>query len=240
MIEWRDEAVLLAVRRHGETAAIIEVLTAEHGLAAGVVHGGAGRRMAPVLQPGAHLDVAWRARLEEHLGVFRVELSRSRAPLVMGRGAALAGLNALCAMLRYVLPERVAAPAVWARAVAACDMLGEDEVWPLAYLSCEMALMEAAGIGLDLGQCAVTGAREGLCYISPKSGAAVSAAGAGAWASRLLPLPPALLGAASGRAEVLAALEVLSVFWERKHAPQIGVPVPGARARLLDALAQTI
>ena len=72
-MEWRDQGVLLAVRRHGESAAIIEVFTAAHGRHAGVVRGGGSRKAAPILQPGAQLDLTWRARLDEHLGAFAVE-----------------------------------------------------------------------------------------------------------------------------------------------------------------------
>ena len=69
MIEWRDEGAVLAVRPHGETSVIAEVFTAAHGRHAGVVRGGVGRRLSPVLQPGAQVAVVWKARLEDHLGL---------------------------------------------------------------------------------------------------------------------------------------------------------------------------
>ena len=105
-MDWRDEGVLLAVRKHGESAAIIEVFTPSRGRHAGVVRGGAGRRMAPVLQPGAQLDVSWRARLEDHLGAFAVEPLQGRAAEALGDPLALAGLTAVCSLLAFCLPER--------------------------------------------------------------------------------------------------------------------------------------
>src|SRR6056297_2566464 len=108
MIEWRDQGALLSVRRHGESAAIVEVFTATHGRHAGVVRGGTSRRIAPILQPGAQLDVTWKARLDEHLGSFTVEPVRSRAAAVMGDRLALAGLNAVTALLLFCLPDREA------------------------------------------------------------------------------------------------------------------------------------
>lgn len=72
-MEWRDEGAVLTVRRHGESAAIVEVFTARHGRHAGLVRGGGARRMAPVLQPGAQVDLVWRARLDAHIGAFTVE-----------------------------------------------------------------------------------------------------------------------------------------------------------------------
>ena len=105
-MDWRSQGVLLSARRHGENAAIIDVFTSEFGRHAGVVRGGAGRKMAPILQPGAQLDVSWRARLEGHLGAFTVEPIKSRAAAVMGDRKALAGLNALCGLLQFALAER--------------------------------------------------------------------------------------------------------------------------------------
>ena len=58
-IDWRENGTLLAVRRHGENAAIVEVFTRDQGRHAGIVRGGTSRRLAPHLQPGAVLDLHW-------------------------------------------------------------------------------------------------------------------------------------------------------------------------------------
>jgi DNA repair protein RecO (recombination protein O) len=232
--------VLLAVRRYGESGAIAEVLTEGRGRHAGLVRGGGGRRMAPVLQPGAQLDVTWRARLEEHLGTFAVEPMRGRAAALMGDRAGLAGLAAVTALAAFALPERQACPAFYRQTVAVLDLIGQAEVWPLAYLRWEVALLAETGYGLDLSVCAATGAREDLAFVSPRSGRAVSRQGAGAWADRLLPLPAALRGEGAGELrEVRAGLETTGHFLERRLAPALGDrPLPTARARLLEALAR--
>lgn len=133
-MDWRGEGILLNVRRHGENSAIIEVFTEDKGRHAGVVRGGTSRKIAPVLQPGAQLDVAWRARLEDHLGAFTVEPVRSRAALVMDSRLALAGLNTVTALLSFCLPEREAHAGLYRRTEQLLDLLGQNEVWPLAYL----------------------------------------------------------------------------------------------------------
>lgn len=232
--------MLLAMRRHGESGAIAEVLTEGRGRHAGLVRGGGGRRMAPILQPGAQLDVTWRARLEEHLGTFAVEPVRGRAAALMGDRAGLAGLAAVTALAAFALPERQACPAFYRQTVAVLDLIGQAEVWPLAYLRWEVALLAETGYGLDLSICAATGAREDLAFVSPRSGRAVSRQGAGAWADRLLPLPAALRGEGAGELrEVRAGLETTGHFLERRLAPALGDrPLPTARARLLEALAR--
>lgn len=240
MIEWRDEGALLSVRRHGESSAIVEIFTAEHGRHAGLVRGGASRRSAPVLQPGAQLAVNWRARLDAHLGSFTVEPVRSRAALVLGDRLALAGLNAVCALLSFALPEREPHPALYQRSVTLLDLLGRTDAWPLAYLRWELALLEEMGFGLDLSACAATGASADLAYVSPKTGRAVSVAGAGAWADRLLPLPPALTGRGPAPdAEILDGLRTTGHFLAQWLAPALGDrPLPPARGRLIAALAR--
>ncbi|GGH38774.1 DNA replication and repair protein RecO [Cribrihabitans marinus] len=240
-MDWRDHGILLTVRRHGETSAIIEVFTEAHGRHAGVVRGGTSRKIAPLLQPGAQLDVTWRARLDAHIGTYAVEPLRSRAAAAFSGRMALAGLNAVVALLSYSLPERESHPRLYRQTEQLMDLLGQDEIWPLAYLRWEQALLEDLGFGLDLAACAVTGATEGLVYVSPKSGRAVTAAGAGDWADRMLPLPPCLLGRGpESDAEIVKALGTTGHFLESRLAMEVAHrPLPQARGRLIDLLARS-
>lgn len=239
-MDWRDQGILLAVRRHGETSAIIEVFTQEHGRHAGVVRGGTSRKIAPILQPGAQLDVTWRARLEDHIGSFAVEPLRSRAAAAMSGRLALAGLNTVTALLSFCLPEREPHPNLYHHSERLLDLLGQDEIWPLAYLRWELGLLEELGFGLDLSACAVTGATEDLAYVSPRTGRAVSSAAAGDWADRLLPLPPCLRGQGPAPdAEIAEALRTTEFFMENRLAPSLGNrPLPEARGRFVDLVSR--
>lgn len=239
-MEWRAQATLLAVRRHGESAAIIEVFTEERGRHLGVVPGGAGRRLAPALQPGAELDVTWRARLDAHMGSFAVEPLRNRAAAVLSDRAALAALASVCALLAFALPERAPYPRLWRASRALLDALDTAPDWPAAYLRWELGVLEETGYGLDLRACAVSGAREDLAYVSPRTGRAVSAAAAGDWAPRLLPLPACLRGAAPAEgAELAQALALTGHFLDRHLAQARGErPLPPARARLVELLSR--
>lgn len=241
-MEWRDEGILLSVKRHGESAVIAEVFTPTHGRHAGVVRGGASRRMAPILQPGAQMDIAWKARLQEHLGNFALEPLRSRSATIMSNRMALAGLNAVTALLCFALPEREPHARLYARTEALLDLLEQTDLWPLAYLHWEMALLEDLGFGLDLSGCAVTGATEGLRYISPRTGRAVTAEGAGEFADRLLPLPPCLIGQGEAPdAEIVQGFRVTGHFLHSHLAPDLGSrPLPEARQRFLDLFAKQL
>ena len=238
-MDWREEGLLLTSRRHGENAAIIEVFTEAHGRHAGVVRGGASRKIAPSLQPGTQLDLTWRARLEDHLGTFTVEPVRSRAATLMSDRLTLAGLNALTALLSFALPEREAHATLYRQSLSVLDMMENSPFWTLGYLRWEVSLLEELGFGLNLSRCAVTGTTEELVFVSPKSGRAVSRQGAGDWADRLLPLSPALTGGTGDAQEVIEGLRVTGHFLSHWMAPSLGTrPVPDARQRLVDLLAR--
>ena len=238
MIEWRDEGVLLAVRKHGENAVIIDVLTQRHGRHSGVVRGGAGRKQAPVLQPGAQLDLVWKARLEQHLGSFTVEPLRSRAAQVMTNPLALAGLTSTVGLLCFSLPEREIYSNLYTISVNLLDLMCVTDAWPLAYLQWEIQLLEMLGFGLDLNQCAVSGEIEDLTFVSPKTGRAVAAHHAGEWKMRLLPLVPCMKGEGNAENnEISEGLRTTGHFLEKWLAPSLGDrPLPVARQRLVDRL----
>ncbi len=238
LMDWRETGILLARRRHGENAAIIDVFTRDHGRHAGIVRGGSSRKMTPVLEPGNQVDVAWRARLEDHLGTYTVEPIEARAASLMSDRLTLAGLNALSALLLFALPEREAHPNLYDGTLTVLDMMASSPHWPMAYLRWEMALLDDLGFGLDLSACAATGETENLIFVSPKSGRAVSGAGAGKWKTRLLPLTPAMLGQGEGAAEdITEGLRTTGHFLTARLAPALGnKPIPEARNRLLDLL----
>jgi len=239
-MDWTDQGTILAVRRHGETSAIVEIFTELHGRHAGVVRGATSRKIAPFLQPGSHVAATWRARLEDHLGSFALEPLKSRAAAVMDGRLELAGLNAITGLLCFSLPEREAHAGLYRQSMALLDMLGETEAWPLAYMRWELALLEEIGFGLDLSACAVTGASDDLIYVSPKTGRAVSRSGAGDWADKLLPLPRCLVTAAPmDVAEISAGLRTTGHFLKTWLTPALGDrPLPASRQRFADLLAR--
>jgi DNA repair protein RecO (recombination protein O) len=194
--------------------------------------------MAPILQPGARLSVEWSARLEEHIGAFRVDPIASPIAAVLDDRAALAALGSVCALIGAALPERAAHPALYAATRDLAAALGAAPDWPARYALWELALLAELGFGLDLAACAVSGTTEELVWVSPKSGRAVSRAAGAPWADRLLPLPAFLreAGAAAPPEAVGAALTLTGHFLETRLAPTLPrerLPVARARAAAL-------
>lgn len=236
-MEWNDDAIVLSSRAHGENGAILELLTRDHGRHMGLVRGGASRRVKPTLQPGNNVHVQWRARLEEHLGSFACELARARAGELMDSREALAGLNAFTAILNAAMPEREAHAPVFVSGEILLDaMVAHDAAhWLPLYVRWEAGLLEALGFGLDLSECAATGAKSDLGYVSPKTGRAVSRDGAGIYANRLFRLPRFLLdsGADEPRKEDIAAgLALTGHFLLERVLKPHGKEMPKARLRL--------
>ncbi|MCC3246857.1 DNA repair protein RecO [Methylocystis sp. WRRC1] len=238
-MEWRDEGLVIGARKHGETSVILELMTRQHGRHLGVVRGGRSQAMRPVLQPGNLVVASWRARLEVHLGAFAIEPLASRAARYLDRGAALHGVAALAAWLR-LLPERDPYEELFEMADAiACRLDAADFAAPLM-ARFELALLGALGFGLDLGACALTGARDDLAYVSPKSGRAVSREAGAPWRERLLPYPAFLREASDVAAvdDVAAAFRLTGYFLTRDVLAPRGVAMPASRALYIDALAR--
>lgn len=238
-MEWRDEGIILGVRRHGETSAILEAMTAGHGRHMGLVRGGRARRMQPLLQPGNRVELTWRARLDEHLGSYLVEPLERNAARLMASATAIHGIQLLAAHLR-LLPERDPHAGLYETLRVIVDHLDRPDLAGPLVVRFELALLDELGFGLDLTRCALTGAREDLAYVSPKSGRAVTRAAGAPWRDKLLPLP-AFLGAGTARGdedgEALGQAFGLTGFFFHRHVYEPrGMEEPEARGGFLAAL----
>lgn len=187
-MQWTDEGIVIGVRRHGEASAILELMTREHGRHLGMVRGGFGTRMKPILQTGNSVSVNWRARLDEHLGNYTVEALRQRASNFFGAPHAIYGVTHLAALMR-LLPERDPHADLYEVFEGILDRLENPVVAAPMVARFELQMLTELGFGLDLEQCASTGATADLIYVSPKSGRAVSRTAGEPWADRMLRLP---------------------------------------------------
>lgn len=234
MERWQDEAIVLSARPHGEGHAVAAVFARAHGHWRGHVRGGASARGRGVWQPGTVLAATWSARLPDQLGHLAGEPIATAAAALEDPWA-LALLAAACAVAEAALPEHAPHPRAYAGLAALLARLGEGVAAAPDYVRWELALLAELGYGLDLASCAVTGRRVGLAFVSPRTGRAVTAEGAGAWAPRLLPLPEFLVGEGpAGPGEVAAGLRLTGHFLARDVFGAAHRPLPAARARLAE------
>lgn len=237
-MEWTDDGVILGTRRHGESSAIVEMFTRGHGRHLGLVRGGRSRRLQVVLQPGNDATVTWRARLDEHLGLYQVEPGRARAAELMESPQALYGFATLAAHIRLV-PERDPHPELYERFCRTLAALGDLRAGAQALVRFELELLAELGFGLDLSECASTGGLQDLVYVSPRSGRAVSREAGAPYADRLLNLPAFLRlegGAAASAEDIRDGFALTGFFLARHvHEPR-RQPLPPERQRLIDAV----
>jgi len=225
-MDWRDDGIVLAARKHGETSAIVSLLTRNHGRHAGLVRGGAGRRARGVYQPGNLVQAHWRARLAEHLGAYSCELLRAHAADHLQDRPALAALSAATAMVEAALAEREPHAVLFDETLSLLEALG-GAGWPAAYVRWELALLAELGFGLDLSECAATGGNDNLIYVSPRC-------------DRLLKLPAFLLGRheqdTAGPEDIADGLRLTGYFLHHHVFTSAHRRLPAARERLVAGL----
>lgn len=156
-MHWEDDGFVLAARRHGESALVVQLLTRAHGRHAGLVRGGQGRKLRGVFEIGNRVGVTWNARLAEHLGTIAGELKAPHAARVIADPARLACLAAAAAVAESTLAEREPHPGIFEGMASLLKSLDADRGWAPAYVLWELALLAELGFGLDLSRCAATG-----------------------------------------------------------------------------------
>jgi DNA repair protein RecO (recombination protein O) len=244
-MQWSDEGIVLGARRHGEANAILELMTLEHGRYLGLVRGGSGSRMRPVLQPGNRVSATWRARLDEHLGHYAVEPIDLRAASFLASSHALYGMTHLAALCR-LLPERDPHSGICDALDHAIEGLALQPVQAAALVAqFELLMLAELGFGLDLTSCAATGQVDDLVYVSPKSGRAVSRVAGAPWHERMLALPEFLreetaTPATPSREDIAAGFALTGLFLGRHIYEPRGEALPDARQHFIAAVTKLL
>lgn len=236
-MEWRDDALVLANRSQGENHSLLTVFSKEHGKLSALVYGGQGRAKLPALQTGNGVEVRWRGKTPDSLGHFDVDLLFPRAAAAFGDPKALAAMTATAELLLHVLPEGEGVPGLFEATGVLFDSFADRDIWPVVLAKWELGLLSALGGGLILDRCVAThtlledGAE--LCFVSPRSGGAVSYRAGLPYRDRLFPLPPFLIGMGEPSVgDARAALELTAHFLRERLLHPIGRELPEARELL--------
>lgn len=187
-----DTAIILHTHKYGERDLIVHAFTRDHGIVHGLIKGAYGKKTGVNIDAGVLGALTWNARLPEHLGTIRFESQTNYAAMWMNERARLYMLGSACALIRHSFALHDAHEAVFDGYMELLEVLRAPDMGgrhARHYIAFECMLLEEAGYGLDLSQCAATGSTDDLIYVSPKSGRAVSAIAGAPYAGRLLPLP---------------------------------------------------
>jgi len=239
-MNWSDDGIILGGRRFGEGGLILDVLTRTKGRRSGLVYGGNSRRRRAQYEAGNSVSLSWTGRLEDQLGRFEVaEASKERASHVLDDAKALAAVSAITSILRMSLDEGdVAGSALFEATEVLLDQIEAREIWPALYVRWELGLLSALGFGLDLEECAISGANDGLTHVSPRTGRAVRGSEAEDFVSRLLRLPSFLVSSSApvGDEDVADGLKLTGYFLESRVFHAMNRAMPPERDRLVRRL----
>jgi DNA repair protein RecO (recombination protein O) len=245
-MQWSDEGFVLGIRRHGEANAILELMTRNHGRHLGLVRGGAGSRMRPVLQPGNAVRANWSARLDEHLGTYAIEPLALRAGSFFSDAHAVFAVTHLATLAR-LLPERDPHENVFEALDAIVGHLTDAQACAALIVRFEILMLSELGFGLDLESCAATGAETELVYVSPKSGRAVSREAGAPWHDRLLTLPAYVThdvtdgaGRSASARDIADGFSLTGFFLARHVLEPRGLTLPDARAHFIQAVCRNL
>lgn len=192
MLQFTDDALILTVDKFGDHDAIVQLFTRRHGLWKGVVKRALTSKNRADMQPATLVEATWKARLPEHMGTITVEAKHSYAARVMSDPLKLSAVGSVMSLMACSLAEHDAHPELYHQTDNFLQHVAanvEPMIWLAEYVRLELALLELAGFGLDLSECAATGRTDELVYVSPKSGRAVSRDAGAAYHDRMLALP---------------------------------------------------
>lgn len=233
------EAIVCALRGHGEYGGIVRIFTPTTGMVAAYVRGARSRRMRPVLMAGNVVAAQLRSRTDAQLLQATMELVRSRAA-VLGEPLPAVVVEWAAALVATTLPEQQPHPRLYdafAGLLDAVEAAPSARGWAPALVRFELLLLSELGFGLDLASCALTNSREDLVAVSPRSGRAISATAAQPYKGQLLRLPAFVgKGGTASWDDALAGLELSGHFLLRDVLSERAGPVGEIRARLVERL----
>lgn len=182
-----DEAIIVKLEKFAEEGIICWALMKEHGLFKGVVK--PSNKLRNQMQISNIINFTWSARTIDQLGSLYGELLKPISMVIINDKFKLASIRSLCSLLVDNLPEKVREKNIYNAVYDFILNLKDNNLWLEDYLLLELIILRELGYGLSLDKCAVTGKKEDLYYVSPKSGMAVSKDVGKEYHSKLLVLP---------------------------------------------------
>ncbi len=238
-MNWTDDAFVLSSKRHGESSVILYLLTKNRGKHAGFIRSINKKNIKSTIQPGNLVRVNWRARVEESLGNYNLELIESLSTNFLYNPIYLLTLSSICSLCNETLPEREPVPSIYTCVNEIINLFSEQkEILISKYIFFELDMLSSLGFGLDLSSCVLTGSRKDLAWVSPKSGKAVSYNSGLEYSNKLLYLPPFLIEKKYTKdiGEIFKALTLTGYFLKKFLYKDMGRNLPLNRIRLFQKI----
>ena len=190
MVLWEDEAIILSYQDYSETSIILKVFTKVYGVRKGLIKGDKSKKKNYIFESGNIVSVSYKARTEDMLGIFTVDMIKSCSAIYLSDALKFTGIISILNLIEFCLLENEVEEVLY---IYSRDLINKiilsDISWLEDYVLWEVFLLKKIGYGLELSKCVVTNKTKFLKYLSPKSGCAVSEDAAGNWKDRLFVLP---------------------------------------------------
>lgn len=183
----KDIGVIIAKKPLKENTFIITVFTQNHGLYSGVIKESS-KKSKSIYQEGNLVDFFWQARLHEHIGLARCELIKAYSGLILYDKTKLYAFNSIISLIKLSFQEREAHSVFFAFLLEYINNLVQNFSFQ-DYISFELVMLAESGYELSLDKCAVSGKKQDLKYVSPKTGRALSQEIGEPYKDKLLALP---------------------------------------------------
>lgn len=238
-MKWQDTGIVVSTKKYGESSLILNLFTENHGLHSGLIKFSNSKKTRNMFQVGNICAVEWTGRLEDQLGYYKSEIEKSVSHNIINNSLKIDVLISLSSLLNKLLADRQVHSSLFLNTINFIHYLNKNEkYWILKYIRWELKFLSELGFGLDLSKCAVTGSKNDLQFISPKSGRAVSAEGAGEWRNKLFVLPKFFLldnEYTDDKSELLKGFKITTFFLNR-YVSSIGLELPDVRDRFTNKL----
>jgi len=186
-MNFKDIGIIIAKKFLKENFSIITVFTKNHGLYSGVIQESS-KKSGSIYQEGNVVDFLWQARLHEHLGTAKCELIKSYSSCLITNKTKLYAFNSIISLVKLAFHERENHNNFFDLFITYLESLKKEFNFK-NYIHFELAILKETGYGIDINQCIVTGSKDNLTYVSPKSGMAICMSSGQPYKDRLLTLP---------------------------------------------------
>ena len=196
MPKWDDEGIVISLSKKGEKGLLMNVYTENHGRHLGWYSKNSKKNLN--IQPGDLIYLTWNARLIHQLGKYNFELINSSIGKIFDDKIRLSILSSYCSLINKMLPEREICSTFYYKSKNFLNFLLDNNIEIISiielYIKWEIEILKEVGFSFNLQVCAISGMRDNLFYLSPKTGNVVSENYNGKYLSKLLRLPHFLGG----------------------------------------------
>ena len=234
-MQWTSEAIIIKQQPFSEDKLLCWFFSSTHGVYKGLLT--LNKKTRSQVQIGNIVQATWRARLEEHLGSYYCELLKPLSMSIINDKLKLTSVSSLCALLSTCLPDRVLEAKIYDHSISYLLALKDHKNWLIDYIKLELSILQEMGYGLNLDTCAVTGSKDNLYYVSPRTGKAVSIEAGKIYHDKLLILPKFLVDENSLEPQDVSNGLKLTEYFIHKHLyhPH-GQEIPLARVRFAEII----